>query len=210
MKNVPGLMNRPGGFTITDRALEFCSFKTNSMILDLGCGSGATIEHLQQKYGFVAFGLDKNLKTCGLINNLMASAAEEIPFPAKSVDGVLMECSLSVMDSQTTVLKECNRVLKPDGRLIISDLYSRGEPAKLQGFLGYIHSKEYLVALVEEYGFTIEHFQDFTGHLQSFWGQMIFDQGAQAFYCSLGVEPEIFRRIKCGYFLMVAKKKGDL
>ena len=210
IKNATGQINRPGGFIITDKAFSICSFPAKAKILDLGCGSGATVEHLNLRYGLEAFGLDNNLGMSGNQSNLIRAAAEEIPFPSGSFDGVLMECSLSEMDNQAVVLKECKRVLKAGGRLIISDLYSRGEPAKLQGCLGHINTQEYLVALMAENGFTSEHFEDFTDHLQAFWGQMIFAQGAKAFYCSLGADPETMKRIKCGYFLMVARKKAQL
>ncbi|RPH30041.1 MAG: class I SAM-dependent methyltransferase [Bacteroidales bacterium] len=204
------VINRPGGFIITDTAFCFCSFPNNAKILDLGCGSGATVDYLQQKYSFEAYGLDKKLELSVLQVNLIKAPAESIPFPATSMDGVLMECSFSMMDNQKTVLKECNRVLNANGRLIISDMYARGEAARLKGCLGRIDSKESIINIIESNGFTIEHFEDFTQHLQTMWGQMIFEKGAKTFYCDLGVDPETMKRIKCGYYLIVARKKDKL
>ena len=143
-------------------------------------------------------------------HNLIRSSAEEIPFPAASVDGVLMECSFSVMDDQAAVLKECKRVLKADGRLIISDMYARCEPAQLKGCLGSIETKENLISRLESNGFKSELFEDFSHHLQTMWGQMIFEEGARSFYCNLGVDAENMKRIKCGYCLIVARKKDVL
>jgi hypothetical protein len=49
-----GATNRPGGFIITDQAISFCSFQPGTKSLDLGCGSGATVEPEQLKdYLFV-------------------------------------------------------------------------------------------------------------------------------------------------------------
>ncbi len=204
------VISRPGGFTITERALLICKFQLGSKILDLGCGSGATVDYLIQKYGFEAYGLDKKLELSDSQNNLFKAAAEVIPFPATSMDGVLMECSFSMMDNQKTVLKECNRVLKAGGRLIVSDMYARGEAARLKGCLGRVDSKESIINIIESNGFTIEHFEDFSQHLQTMWGQMIFEKGAKSFYCDLGVNPETMKRIKCGYYLIVARKKDKL
>lgn len=81
-----------------------------------------------------------------------------------------MECSLSVMDDQSVVLKECNRVLK-DGRLIVSDMYARGEPARLKGCLGRVDTKEDIISTIESNGFAVEYFEDFTHHLQTMWGK---------------------------------------
>lgn len=199
-------INRPGGFTITDRAISFCLFQSESKILDLGCGSGATVNYLTQNYSFEAFGLDISIETNNTPNNLIKATAEDIPFPSASMDGVLMECSFSVVNDQVAVLKECNRVLKADGRLIISDMYARGEAAQLKGCLGRIDRKEDLISMVESNGFTVELFEDYSHHLQTMWGQMIFEKGAKFFYCNLGVDPETMKRIKCGYCLIIARK----
>jgi len=205
------LINRPGGFIITDRALTFCSFPINAKIIDLGCGDGATVEHIINDYGIEAFGIDKNLEHINTQQNFKKATAEEIPFSSESIDGILMECSFSMMDNnQEIVLKECNRVLKNDGHLIVSDIYARGETAKLKGCLGRVDQKEIIINNIEKNGFTIELFEDFSDHLQTMWGQMIFDKGAKSFYCELGVNSEIMKRIKCGYYLIVAKKINNL
>jgi ubiquinone/menaquinone biosynthesis C-methylase UbiE len=51
---------RPGGFTITDRALNFCKFSMNSRLVDVGCGLGATVQYVKEHYGLYIIGIDKN------------------------------------------------------------------------------------------------------------------------------------------------------
>jgi SAM-dependent methyltransferase len=204
INNESCLINRPGGFVITDRALSFCSFQMNSKILDLGCGSGATVNHIIQNYNLEAFGLDKYLNRYN--PNIIKATAEKIPFSDASFEGVLMECSFSVVDNQEMVLKECCRVLKTNGYLIISDMYARGEAAHLNGCLGRVDTKEVIINILENNGFTINLFEDFSTHLQAMWGQIIFDKGAKSFYCEMGVNPDAMKRIKCGYYLIVARK----
>ena len=201
------LINRPGGFVITDRALNFCAFSDGAKILDLGCGTGATVNHIVKNFGFEAFGLDKNIENSVISDKLAKASAEDIPFASNSMDGIIMECSFSVVENQAKVLEECFRVLKADGSLIISDMFARGESAFLQGCLGRIETKENIINFIENNGFKIILFEDYSKSLQEMWGQMIFDKGAKAFYCELGVSPEIMKRIKCGYFLIVAVKK---
>ena len=206
MESNANILNRPGDFIITDRAIDLCSFQSGARLLDIGCGSGATVNFLREKYKFEAFGIDIDLQNQQ--SNLIRASAEQIPFVTSSMDGVLMECSLSIMKDQVIVLNECSRVLKDNGKLIISDMYARGEPAHLNGCLGRVDLKENIIRIIESNGFIVELFEDYTHYLQTMWGQIIMDKGAQEFYCSLGVSPEVMKRIKCGYCLIVATKSS--
>jgi ubiquinone/menaquinone biosynthesis C-methylase UbiE len=200
-------LKRPGGFLITERAISICRFPTGAKILDLGCGSGATVEYLINNYGFDVSGIDIKLEQELASKNLIKASSGDIPFPDMSAEGIIMECSFSLMESQAEVLRECFRVLKKEGKLIISDMYAKGEPAELSGSLGRIETKGNIISLLEENLLEVEHFEDFSHHLQSMWGQMIFNKGAESFYCSLGVSPEVFKKVNCGYYLLIASKR---
>jgi len=203
-------INRPGGFAITRRALDFCSFPVGSRILDLGCGSGATVQYIRQYYHFEALGLDKSIPPGHCSPDLIIADASAIPLPASSLDGTLMECSLSMMDRPDIVLSECYRVLRTSGRLMISDMYARGISATLQGCLKYLYTRAHLMEMIEDHGFSVELFEDYTHDLQTHWGQMIFDQGAASFYCHLGADAGLMKQIKCGYCLIIARKKPSI
>jgi arsenite methyltransferase len=199
-------LNRPGGFKITDRAISFCSFQPDARILDLGCGSGATVDHLRQQYGLDALGIDIAPDSSGNWPHCAQASAEAIPYPSGSMDGIIMECSFSLMNTQEVVLQECSRVLKNKGMLIISDMYALGEPMQLTGCLGRLETRDAIVSRLESAGFRLGLFEDYSHDLRSMWGQMIFDTGAEAFFCSLGVDPGMLKRIKCGYYLWVGSK----
>jgi ubiquinone/menaquinone biosynthesis C-methylase UbiE len=153
--------------------------------------------------------MDINLDPALVSNILTSNSSEEIHFPPASFDGIIMECSLSLMADQKKVLSEINRVLKENGRLIITDMYARGEPARLSGALGLLNSMEEITSLLEKQNFVIEHFEDYTKSLQTMWGQMIMDKGSDTFYNSVGANREELKRIKCGYYMIVAGKKGE-
>jgi len=202
-----GPVFRPGNFEITDKAVSFCSFRSGAKILDIGCGSGATVQYLTENYSFDVFGIDKHYKFTGEQINLAAASGEEIPFKDEYFDGITMECSFTVMENQASVLNECRRVLKPDGYLMISGIYARREAAQFTGCIGLIEKKETLAQKIENNGFMLKQFEDFTHMLQTYWGQLILNHGAKNFYCSLGINPEVLKKVKCGYFLIIAQKR---
>lgn len=226
----------PGGIRLTENAIRYCAFPQRALILDLGCGSGATLDYLSRTHGFRTFGVDKavaNRNHCEAhrtdrdktdirehsdpsrwdsgvrLSYVIRAQAEHLPVAAASVDGVLMECSLSLMDDREAVLTECRRVLTPGGRLIVSDVVARGEPARLQGCLGRIDRREDLTALLERNGFAIELCEDHSDDLPGFWGQLLLEHGSAAFYGSVGADAAMLKRIKCGYCQIIARKRNS-
>ncbi|NLE35426.1 MAG: class I SAM-dependent methyltransferase [Bacteroidales bacterium] len=195
---------RPGGLTITGRAVRYCGFPPNSRIIDVGCGSGVTIEFLRKKYRLDATGTDIN--NAGKNSHICSSPAEQLPYETAKADGIFMECSFSLFKDQSAALKECHRTLKSGGRLIVSDMYARGEAAMLTGRLGRIDKQETIENLITRHGFHIVLWEDYTHCLQTWWGQLIIDHGMQAFCSNTGCSPDAIKRIKFGYFLTIAFK----
>lgn len=82
-------------------------------VLDLGCGSGL----VTYKYTDVV-GLDiQKIKT---IIPFVLGDAHNIPFKNESFDTILMSHVLEHFPDSDPVLKECSRVLKREGKLILS------------------------------------------------------------------------------------------
>ena len=48
MQEATGETLRPGGFKLTEQAVDFCALNEQSRVLDLGCGMGATASYLFQ------------------------------------------------------------------------------------------------------------------------------------------------------------------
>ena len=129
---------RPGKFDITERGIEMAGLKPGSRILDVGCGEGDTVAHLNADLGMKAEGIDISLTR-------IADAKEKHPgidvkfgdgefmdgYMSYSFDGILMESSLSLINMPDESLHEAYCLLKKGGKLIISDLYER-EPDRDQ------------------------------------------------------------------------------
>ena len=46
LHRIAGRCVRPGGITLTQKALDICKLSDGSFIADIGCGTGGTLEHL--------------------------------------------------------------------------------------------------------------------------------------------------------------------
>jgi ubiquinone/menaquinone biosynthesis C-methylase UbiE len=220
---------RPGGVALTERALSLCAFPPGSRILDVGCGTGTTVEHLNQRFGFFTAGVDPSLPMIaqGHARNsllpLVRAAGEGLPFPDAQWDGVFAECSLSLSRNPPMFLRECFRVLRDGGRLILNDVYVRNAEAipelralSMDCCLTGALSIEELTVKLRDCGFAVSTWEDHSAALKQFAAQLIFSQGsARSFWCSLtGGEPldalkieRAVSRAKPGYFLAIAEKK---
>jgi arsenite methyltransferase len=205
---------RPGGFKITDRAIEYCNFTGNAKLADIGCGYGDAVKHIQEKYHLDVCGIEPSgaLFANGGKNQelaLIQASAEKMPFLEHVLDAVIFECSFSLVEDSQAVLSEVRRVLKTNGFLIISDMYARGGRAILSGLLRRIETKEDLIGQVVHNNFDIRLFEDYTTELKSMIGQIILDSKRDALYRAIGACSEELRSIKCGYFLLIAQKRGE-
>ncbi len=223
---------RPGGMALTERALSLCAFPPGSRLLDVGCGTGTAVEHLIQQFGFFTAGVDPSLPMIarGRARNsllpLARAAGESLPFLDAQWDGVLAECSLSLSRNPPIFLRECFRVLRGGGRLILNDVYVRNAEAipelralSMDCCLTGALSIEELTVELKDCGFVISAWEDHSVALKQFAAQLIFSQGStRSFWCFLtGGEPsnalsieQAVSRAKLGYFLAIAEKPASL
>ena len=61
LRKLGGGWLRPGGETLTQKAVALSSLKPGARVLDLGCGTGATVRRLATEFGFHAVGMDPSM-----------------------------------------------------------------------------------------------------------------------------------------------------
>jgi ubiquinone/menaquinone biosynthesis C-methylase UbiE len=131
-QNLPEQVMRPGGLAITQQALAFCDLQPGARVLDVGCGAGAALRSVTAERGLQGFAVDISAPLLSQAHRhnpeaVFARARGEcLPFAGESLDAIMAECTLSIMDSETA-LREWARALKSGGYLMFSDLYARNE-----------------------------------------------------------------------------------
>jgi arsenite methyltransferase len=129
MRVATGETVRPGGLDLTRRALTFCAFTPGESILDIGCGSGATVRLMRHEFQLDARGIDPSeaMIARGTTEDpaltVTLGDAMNLQFEDGLFDGAIMECALSITPDPRKVLEEACRVLKSGGRLILTDMY---------------------------------------------------------------------------------------
>jgi len=148
--------------------LAFSGVKEGEVVLDLGSGAGFDLLIAAEKVGpnGRVIGVDmteamiekakQNIKSAGVKNiEVRSGLIEKLPVETESVDWVISNCVINLSPEKARVFKEISRVLKPGGRMRISDIVVEKLPEELRNHQGLYNScvagavseEEYLTGL---------------------------------------------------------------
>lgn len=143
-------------------------------VLDLGSGMGIDVFLASEKIGpkGLAVGIDTSREMVKKANKIAKNNGyenvefrggeiEELPFEDESFDAVISNCVINLSTDKLKTYKEMYRVLKLDGRILISDIVSEGElPEKIKNnpeawaaCLGGAMEKENYLRTIKKAGF---------------------------------------------------------
>jgi len=217
---------RAGGIALTARAIAFCRLSAVARVLDVGCGSGVSTEYLSGMLGFDAIGIDVSAFACKSSRRrdpelaIVCADAAHLPFASATMDAIIAECVLSLVNDKSALLAEFKRVLKSGGRIAITDVYARRPNAmsRLHSMRsvcvsGMVHRPE-LESELAKHGFSIEVWEDHTDALRQLTARFVFERGSlEQLWTSSRTKPDESQQIsdalkaaRPGYFLLVADK----
>lgn len=126
---------------LTDVMTERLRLDAGCRLLDVGCGVGAPAVRIARRTGAEVTGISVSREQVARADALAQSAdlrdrvsfqqanAMELPFEDASFDAVFALESMPHMPDRAQVLRELRRVLRPGGRIVLTDFHRRRSPA---------------------------------------------------------------------------------
>jgi len=141
----------PGGLALTGHLGEAIGLRPSNHALDVACGRGLSAVHLAKRYGCRVTGLDygtENIAAAKVhaadsgvahLTTFRQGDAEGLPFEDGAFDAATSECSFCTFPDKATAAAEMARVLKPSGRLGLTDVTVSGPlPEEIQSLLAWV------------------------------------------------------------------------
>lgn len=134
----------PGGLALTQRLGELLELKPAMRVLDVASGKGDSARFIAERFGCEVVGVDYSAaNVAGPTGNarvtFVQGDAERLDFPDASFDIVICECAFCTFPDKAAAAGEFARVLRPNGRMGLSDLTRNGPlPRDLEGLLAWI------------------------------------------------------------------------
>jgi ubiquinone/menaquinone biosynthesis C-methylase UbiE len=130
----------PGGVALTERLGILLELTPHSRVLDAASGNGTSAGFLAQRFGCTVLGVDLSAdnvarataeaERLGLTDRLHFEVgdAEQLPLNDSAVDAIICECAFCTFPDKPRAAKEFARVLRPGGRVGLSDITRASGP----------------------------------------------------------------------------------
>jgi len=138
-------------------ALQKLNVKEGEIVLEIGFGTGHCILALAQLVGDSGkvHGIDISDRMCDIGRSRMEETglsqrvelycgdAADLPFRENLFDAILMTFTLELFDTPEipTVLCECRRVLRSDGRICVVSMSKKGKSTVMMRLYEWVHGK---------------------------------------------------------------------
>jgi SAM-dependent methyltransferase len=100
------------------RILRLAEIGRRRKILDLGCGSGATLQELQERCNGSVVALDQQFEALRKLKNAINGDANHLPFANNSFDLIFSQNFFLWIPNCNSVITEVKRLLQPGGAFV--------------------------------------------------------------------------------------------
>jgi MPBQ/MSBQ methyltransferase len=118
---------------LTQVLVDMAGLRDGQRVLDVGCGFGGTLQHINQRFSHMALvGVNVDTRQLAICRQLAAlhrnalqwvgADACHLPFPDRRFDRVLCIEAMFHFASRRAFFREVARVLRPGGALVASDI----------------------------------------------------------------------------------------
>ncbi len=116
--------------TLRDKAIAMAAVETGGVAADIGAGTGFMTEGLLQR-GLAVLAVDQSAEMLEVLRSKFGTLqeldcrqgeSEQLPVEEGEVDYVFANMYLHHVESPSATIREMVRILKPGGRLVITDL----------------------------------------------------------------------------------------
>ncbi len=165
----------PGRLQLTERLGSMLDLQPDHLVLDVASGLGTSAIYLAQRFGCQVVGVDFSGQIVEQANANAAEAgisklvqfkqgdAERLPFEDRSFDALICECAFCTFPSKPQAASQFARVLRPGGRIGLSDLTrSAPLPPELDTLMAWVaciadaQPIEKYESILTEAGFTMD------------------------------------------------------
>ncbi|OGO18163.1 MAG: hypothetical protein A2Z14_18870 [Chloroflexi bacterium RBG_16_48_8] len=201
--------------------ITLASLQPGEVVLDLGCGGGIDCFLAARQVGEMGHVIGVDM-TAEMIEKARANKSklkienvefrlgeiEHLPVADESVDVVISNCVINLSPDKPQVIREAYRVLKPGGRLAVSDIVTDGPlPKEMQedmaswyGCIAGAQDYREYKAILEEVGFVDVDIHPVVLQLPG--------SNNTAERCACGCEPKIAEQAeRKAYFMVDGKRK---
>lgn len=165
----------PGGLALTERLGHLLALSPAQRVLDVASGHGVSAIFLAERFGCEVVGVDYGVevvrtatdraeaaKMAGLVR-FVEGDAECLNFDDNSFDVIICECAFCTFPHKQTAADEFARILRPGGKVGLSDLTRTGSlPRELDTLLAWLaciadaHPLEEYATYLERAHLTVE------------------------------------------------------
>ena len=197
-----------GGLNLVNEIIEMYKTDKNIKILDVGCGSGYSVNYLSER-GFDVTGIDFSEEIINLGKerykdiNIKVMSDNNIDLPKNYFDLILFECSLSAMENPKKILESCKKFLKKDGIILLSDFFFKQTDLEADTY-----TLNYWNKLFSDLNLQTIIFQDKSKEWKNHLGMVIWQHGELSGLLrgnqNCNINSYILKK-ETGYFLVILK-----